>query len=195
MKRTIIKISLLISILTPLAGMAYQQPSPKALSSALTNYNEAIKAHQVTNQHYMAIVDFTKKSNADRFFIYDLYQQKVVYSTLVAQGSGSGRGASATHFSNQPGSHMSSLGSFVTTGNQYATHHHATIHLTGLNKGINDNAASRGIMLHDAWYVSKDFAKQNGRVGNSYGCFAMNLNALKYVTPMISSGTLLYAYD
>ena len=195
MKKSIIKISLLISLLAPLSSMACQQPSPQALSDALTHYYKANVGHQITNQRYMAIVDFTKKSNKDRFFIYDLNQQKIVYSTLVAQGSGTGRGASAIQFSNQPGSHMSSLGSFVTTGSQYATHHKGTIHLKGLDKGINDNAASRGIELHDAWYVSEDFAKKYGRVGNSYGCFAMNINALKHVTPMMSSGTLLYAYD
>jgi len=194
MKSILLSIILTISILCSINTLACEQPSSDAVSAALTGYKNAVDHNQTSNTQSLVIVDFTKPSNEERFYIYDIKQQKATYSTLVAQGKGSGVSAYPTKFSNNPGSRESSLGTFVTTGDKKYSHHNKAINIKGIDKGVNDNASSRGLELHDAWYVSQEFADRYQRVGNSYGCFALNLDAINEIDDMISDGTVLYAY-
>lgn len=170
------------------------QPSVMALHSALAGYQLAVSKGKVKNTKYMVVVDFTKPSYEKRLYLYDLQKHKATYSTLVAQGKGSGTGAYATKFSNAFHSHMSSLGTFVTTGGNYPSHHGRAIHVEGLEPGVNDNANSRTVEIHSAWYVSPAFAASNHRVGNSFGCFAVNKNALKVLRSTVGDGSVIYAY-
>ena len=133
-------------------------------------------------------------SNKERLYLYNTQLKKVAHQFLVAHGRGSGRDANVNKVSNIPGTQASSQGAFVTTGSHYPTKHNKVIHVQGLEKGINDNAAKRTIEFHDAWYVSKDFANKHHRVGNSTGCFAMNIKDLQWITPLIDKGTLVYVY-
>jgi hypothetical protein len=172
---------------------AVDQPSSQAVAAAIDGYNKAVKDGAVKDDKYLTIIDFTKPSYENRFYIYDIKQHKAIYSTLVAQGKGSGQGAYATKFSNDFGTHASSLGTFVTTGTGYGDHG-KDIHVEGLDRGVNDNASARAVEIHSAWYVSPEFAAKYHRVGNSFGCFALSQSALAVATDTISNGTVLYAY-
>jgi hypothetical protein len=57
----------------------------------------------------------------------------------------------------------------------------------------NDNAASRAIVVHGAWYVSENMAKQRGVLGRSEGCFAMAPSSIAEVLASLGSGRLIYA--
>ena len=166
----------------------------KALQQSLQYYVSPKYKKHLTNNKYIVIIDYTLPSNKERLYLYDIQTKKVVHKFLVAHGRGSGREANPVRFSNTPGSHASSKGAFVTTGSNYPTKHNKVIHVEGLEKGINENAAKRAIEFHDAWYVNKDFANKYHRVGNSIGCFAMSLEDLQLITPMIEKGTLIYVY-
>jgi hypothetical protein len=198
MKKLILATLISIAV-TPLVSFAANnqqvadQPSDKAVAAAIQGYNKAVRDGAVKDDRYLTIVDFTKPSYENRFYIYDIKQHRAVYSTLVAQGKGSGQGAYATKFSNDFGTHASSLGTFITTGTGYGDHG-KDIHMEGLDRGINDNAAARAVEIHSAWYVSPEFATKYHRVGNSFGCFALSQDALNVAAGTISNGTVLYAY-
>jgi hypothetical protein len=64
--------------------------------------------------------------------------------------------------------------------------------LEGLDAS-NDNAASRAIVVHGAWYVSEEIAKERRVLGRSEGCFAMAQSGVREVLSALGSWRLLYA--
>ena len=48
--------------------------------------------------------------------------------------------------------------------------------------------------MHGAWYVSKEHAMQNGRIGRSWGCPALDLAVSRKVIDRIEGGHLLFSY-
>lgn len=144
-------------------------------------------------KHIVAICDFSKSSNQKRFVVVDLDHKKVLSHTYVAHGKNSGD-LMATDFSNEKESHKSSLG-FYKVGSviQTALHGPALL-LDGLDKGINDNAREREIIIHGAWYVCESFVKQYGYTGKSFGCPALPADVLQTLMPILADGSLLYIY-
>ncbi len=71
--------------------------------------------------------------------------------------------ATATMFSNEPETHRTSLGLFVTD-DTYVGKNGYSLRLDGLDKGINDKARERAIVMHGAPYVSDAFVRANGRL-------------------------------
>jgi len=116
-----------------------------------------------------------------------------VSSHLVAHG----RGSDPLHtgwlkrFSNAPGSKASSEGAYKT-GAAYIGAHGNSIRLEGLDP-TNDNALSRGIVVHSAWYVSAEIVGHVGMLGRSEGCFAVAGSSLAEVMTKLGPGRLLYA--
>ncbi len=66
--------------------------------------------------------------------------------------------------------------------------------LDGLEKGINDNARSRSIVVHAADYCDPALLKANGRLGRSFGCPALPPDVNEEVIDMIKGGSVLYIY-
>src|SRR3954470_15020307 len=73
----------------------------------------AVRAGAVSDPHTLTVIDYSKPSTEKRLFVYDLNSKAVLYSEYVAHGSGSGENL-ATRFSNEPDTHATSLGLFVT---------------------------------------------------------------------------------
>ena len=171
----------------------YQQLRDSSLSYEALY--QAVKVKQIVsppNDSIIIIVDFTKPSTEKRFFIINLKNQKILKKTYVAHGKGTGENY-AKRFSNTPHTGASSPG-FYLTADTYTGKHGYSLKLKGLEKGINDNAMKRTIVIHGAWYVSENFIKQYGRLGRSQGCFALQENETKEIIDLIKNGTLLYAY-
>ena len=144
------------------------------------------------NKEVLSIIDYSKPSNEKRFFIIDIENRKLLYNTLVAHGKKSGY-VNATTFSNKYGSHKSSLG-FFRTGNSYYGIRGYSLKLEGLEKGINDNARQRGIIIHGANYVDERIANGNGVIGRSWGCPAVSKKISKEIINLLKGGSLLYIY-
>jgi len=140
----------------------------------------------------LSIIDYSKPSSEKRFFIIDVENHKLLYNTLVAHGKKSGY-VNATKFSNKYGSHKSCLG-FFRTGISYFGKRGYSLELNGLEKGINDNAKSRGIVIHGANYVSERIANGNGVIGRSWGCPAVSKKLSKEIINLLKGGSLLYIY-
>jgi hypothetical protein len=112
---------------------------------------------------------------------------------LVSHGRNSGW-AYATSFSNRPESFESCRGFFVT-GRRYSGKHGIALQLYGLEKGLNDNALKRGIVIHGSNYVSMRSVMLNrGRLGRSLGCPAIPTEAAESVINRIKGGSLVYIY-
>ena len=146
----------------------------------------------LANKKLLSIIDYSKPSTQKRFFIIDVENHKLLYHTLVAHGKKSGY-VNATKFSNKIGSYKSSLG-FFRTGNSYFGLRGYSLQLEGMEKGINDNARLRGIIIHGANYVDERLANGNGVIGRSWGCPAVSKKLSKEIINLLRGGSLLYIY-
>ena len=104
------------------------------------NYEDTIILLQLVKGF---LIDFTKPSHMERLFVIDLVAERILFRSLVAHGKNSGEDY-ATSFSNNPNSHQSSLGYYLT-GKPYVGRHGYSLLLDGLEKGINDNARNRAV--------------------------------------------------
>lgn len=146
----------------------------------------------LTRKNVITIIDFSKNSSEKRFFVIDLENKRLLYNCFVAHGKNSGEN-SAQNFSNEPQSLQSSLG-FYLTAETYIGEHGYSLRLDGLEKGINDNARSREIVIHGAGYVSEEFIRTYGRLGRSWGCPALPREISKEIIDKISGGSCLFIY-
>jgi hypothetical protein len=146
----------------------------------------------IRNKNIITIIDFTKPSIEDRFFVIDLKNNRILYKTLAAHGRGSGENY-AVSFSNEPHSLKSCLGFFLTS-ETYTGINGYSLSLDGLEPGINDKARTRAIVIHGADYVSSDFAEKYGRIGRSWGCPALPAAVSGEIIDLISGGSCLFIY-
>lgn len=160
----------------------------EAFEQALTGYHKLSTGHK----SILTLIDFTKPSTDKRFFVLDLKQKKVLFSSYVSHGRNSGENF-ATSFSNQDGSYKSSLGFFVTE-NTYQGKNGYSLVLDGLEEKINDRAKQRAIVIHGASYSDPALITSSGRLGRSLGCPALPLSVSKQVIDTIKGGSLLYIY-
>ena len=167
--------------------------SQQAFQYAMQGFEYLSKAGRIANDNVISIVDFSLPSSKKRLFIIDLDQQKVVFNTYVAHGMNSGK-EYAEQFSNRPESNQSSLG-FYETMDTYNGKNGYSLHLQGLERGINDNADSRAIVMHGADYVSEGFIQSQGYLGRSWGCPAVPEKLHKPIINKIKNGTCLFIYS
>lgn len=165
---------------------------PKVLELGMRAYNCAIKMGKASRDEVLTIIDYSKPSSEKRLWIVDIEKKKITSEQLVAHGSGSGEHKS-TRFSNKNNSHQSSIGVF-RTAESYGGKHGLSLRLDGLEKGINDKARSRNIVIHSAHYVSNSFLDQHGRLGRSWGCPAVEPKKIKETIHKIKGGSVVVAY-
>ena len=164
----------------------------QAFDYAVKGYEYMKENGRIINENVISIVDFTKPSSQKRLFVVDLKLRKILFNTYVAHGQSSGK-EYATHFSNKPESFQSSLG-FYLTSDTYTGKNGFSLHLNGIEKGINDKAEDRAIVMHGAPYVSESLIRSQGYIGRSWGCPAVPEKLNKPIIEKIKNGSCLFIY-
>lgn len=162
------------------------------LKAGLLAYIHA-RQQGLDNKHLLTIIDYSKPSSERRLWVLDLKNGKVLFNTWVSHGKNSGN-VMATSFSNRSGSLKSSIGVFLTHGQPYYGGNGYSLRLSGLEPGINDNAYSRAIVVHGAWYVDPGVIKRFGQLGRSWGCPAVGVETAKPLINTIKDNTLVLMY-
>jgi len=99
----------------------------------------------------------------------------------------------ATSFSNREDSHKSSLG-FMITGETYNGTKGYSMHLDGIEPGINDNVRLRDIVMHASNYVNAKRADEGNAMGRSFGCPAVSYTEHKKIINTIKNGSCFFVY-
>jgi hypothetical protein len=167
--------------------------SVEAYHKAVAGFLNMVIAGAVQNPGVLSIIDFSRPSNEKRLFVLNMYDGSLLFNTLVAHGRNSGK-VLPTRFSNRMNSFMSSLG-FYITGDPFIGHHGYSLRLEGIEKGWNDNASHRRIIMHPADYVSEEHIRQWGYLGRSEGCPAIPAGLDRAIIDSIRGGSCLFIYS
>lgn len=159
---------------------------------AYKGYLVLLQQHKLTRSDVITICDFSQSSRSRRLYIVDLENKKILVNTFVAHGRRSG-GEYAKAFSNSASSHKSSLGFYVTE-QTYVGKHGLSLKIHGLEKGFNDKADRRNIVVHGSKYVGESFLQSNRVNGRSFGCPAVPISDVSDVIEDIKGGSCLFIY-
>jgi hypothetical protein len=167
---------------------------PRGLLEDALLYFDVNQTH-IPKKRFVVVTDMSRHSGKDRYWLVDL-QTGAVEAHKVAHGDGSDpdNNGTATVFGNTDGSHMTSLG-FYLTGEIYDGTHTHSMRLDGLSKAgspnsmANTNARTRLIVMHEASYVSDTNTSQQGR---SNGCLALDPDIEVQMVDRIFGGSLIY---
>lgn len=162
-----------------------------AFLQAFKGFN-SLRSKGALRSNIIAIADFSQPSTHKRLYIINSQTGELLYQSLVAHGQNSG-GLYATRFSNEADSHQSSLGFYITQ-QTYQGEHGYSLRLMGCEKGINDMAASRSIVLHSAAYASATHIANTGMLGRSHGCPAVPEKDHKQIIDLIKNGICFFIY-
>ena len=179
------------SIYNELKSNSVSLPSFDCFSVALEGFYK-FKEKGLFQKDIITVIDFTQSSNTKRLWVIDLKSNEVLLNTLVAHGRNTGD-EFANNFSNKAESFQSSLG-FYATGEIYNGKHGSSLKLDGLQKGLNDNARERAVVMHGADYVSEKFIQNNKRLGRSLGCPAVPVELNDRIISLIKDKSCLFIY-
>lgn len=176
----------------PLGAATRPAPADNAALFARAEAALGQNAGSIMHNDVVGIADFSPASRAARLHLLDM-RNRTEISYLVAHG----RGSDPQHtgylhrFSNDPGSNCTSEGAY-RTADYYVGAHGKSMRLQGL-EATNNNAESRAIVVHGAWYVSEEMVREHGMLGRSEGCFAVAEAHLPDVLNRLGPGRLLLA--
>ncbi|WP_292010896.1 murein L,D-transpeptidase catalytic domain family protein [Chryseobacterium sp.] len=165
----------------------------EAFSKGILGFENLKKAGMLDpDAHLLTICDFSLSSNTKRLWVIDINERKVLFNSLVAHGKNTGE-EFAENFSNTESSYQSSLG-FYITDTTYEGDNGYSLKLLGMDKGFNDAAFKRAIVMHGADYVSEEFASVHKRIGRSWGCPALPRSLSEPIINTIKGKNCLFIY-
>ena len=152
------------------------------ISEQVASIKELIKANPQYNNEIAFLLDMKIMSGKNRFFVYDLKNDKIIDQGLVAHGIGSGF-YQDLKFSNENYSYCTSLGKYYI-GKSYVGEFGKAYKLHGFEE-TNNNAYSRNIVLHK--YEKVPYDEQKNFICNSLGCPMVNEVYYKRIEKLIDS--------
>jgi hypothetical protein len=147
------------------------------------------------NTSFCFLLDMRLPSGQNRFFVYDLKNNQILYAGLVAHGSCNTSFLTKAQFSNQPGCGCSAKGKYKV-GYKYAGRFGTAYKLYGLDS-TNSNAYNRYIVLH-SYYLVPDKETAPMPICNSLGCAMVSPNFIKQLAVKIDASkkpVLLWMFE
>jgi hypothetical protein len=184
MKGAIVKAALLLLLSGGLAirwHSTHSSLDPALLGSATREY--ALREKQLGNHNYLVIIDYRLSIMQPRLFVYDRKAQRVILQARVAHALRSGL-LYPKEFSNKVGSEKSCSGVFLTQQHSYQGKFGKALRLTGISKGVNDQAGARAIVFH------KDPGYQYSK-----GCFMTNAAVNERLVTLLQGRALVVVYQ
>jgi len=164
----------------------------EAFDYAYKGYHHLAEEGELNNEDLLTICDFSQSSKKKRLYLIDLKEYKILLNTYVAHGRNSG-GEFANKFSNNPKSLQSSLGFYKTKKTYYGSHGLA-LTISGLEKGFNDKAERRKIVVHGSDYIGDNYLRFSKFMGRSFGCPAIPKKYSTQLINTIKNGSCLFIY-
>jgi len=163
-----------------------------ALETALLGYHRLLRKGLLQRTDVLSICDFSQPSSSKRMYVIDVRNRKLLYRSYVAHGISSGS-EFANSFSNQPESYKSSLGFYVTRNTYYGSNGYS-LRIDGVDRGFNNMASARNIVIHGAPYVSERILHKYGVMGTTFGCPAIPSELSNEIIPVLKNGTCFFIY-
>ena len=166
----------------------------EVLEAALHAYEKAV-LDGVTESPVYTVVDLQLHSKQKRLWTINVQTGELLFHEVTTHG----RGSDTDHngyldsVSNIPNSKKSSVGLYETA-EVYFGKHGRSLRLDGLEKGFNDNARDRAIVIHGADYAGDVFIQKHGKAGRSLGCPAVSNDISDALITTIKEGSLLFMY-
>lgn len=182
-----------VAFASPLRVAAQAAPDARTRRILAIARSEVARAgHRLGRRDIAAIADFGIHSAGQRFHIVNL-EAGTMRSFLVAHGSGSDpeHDGWLNGFSNVNGSNATSRGAYVTE-EVYQGKYGTSMRLEGLDRD-NSNARPRAIVMHPAEYARQSFVDQHGKLGRSWGCFALDPDKMAEALHTLHGGSLIFA--
>jgi len=168
--------------------------SNEVFQLALKGYKKLEAVGKLQNSDILTIADLSQSSKNKRLYVIDLKKKEILFNTYVAHGRNTGE-EFAKYFSNKAGSCKSSLGFYITRNPAKGATVGLSLIIEGVEKGFNDNALKREIIMHGAAYATENFIRKTGRLGRSFGCPSLPPDLIKPVIETIEKGTCLFIYN
>lgn len=182
MKGALVKAALLLLSGGPAIGWysTHSSLDPALLGRATREY--ALQEKQIGNHDYLAIIDYRLSIVQPRLFVYDRKAHRVILQARVAHALRSGL-LYPKEFSNKVGSEKSCPGVFLTQQHSYQGKFGKALRLTGISKGINDQAEPRALVFHEdpGYQYSK-------------GCFMTNAAVNERLITLLQGRALVVVY-
>ncbi len=166
--------------------------SHRAFQYAFVGYYKLKKKGLLRRSNILSICDFSQSSSQQRLYVIDVRNRRVLYRTYVAHGINSGT-AYASSFSNKMESCKSSLGFYITSS-VYTGVNGISLRIDGVDKGFNDNARKRSIVIHGGNYVSLRVLHKYGVMGTTFGCPAVPVEMTTQIIPVVKNGSCFFIY-
>ena len=163
----------------------------ESFSKALQGFY-LLKEKGLIKKDIITLIDFSLPSTSKRLWVIDLQTNTILFHSYVSHGMNSGV-EYANSFSNKPESLKSSLG-FYATAESYIGKHGLSLKLDGLERGVNDKARAREIVIHGAEYANPSILKSQNYLGRSQGCPALPVEISKKIINTIKDKSCLYIY-
>ncbi len=154
------------------------------------------------NSEFCILIDMKQHSGLNRFYVWSFTKDTMLYSFPVSHGCGDYPWSSdftkeSPSFSNEDGSHKSSLGKYKIGERGYSNWGvHVKYLLHGL-ESTNKNALKRAIVFH-SWESISDEAIYPDGTAEGWGCPAISNNNFNKIDPMLSASkrpVLMWIYQ
>ena len=124
----------------------------------------------------LTIVDFGLKTEARRFLVLDLQNERVLFQTWVHHGRKSDQNSDrfAEQFSNVVDSNKSSVGFLLASDRPYEGQWGYSLRMHGIDGALNSKVHVRAMVLHP-WPTihPREMSKLNAQVQTSLGCLSL----------------------